>query len=138
VVSSTVKLTGWKAVVVLVAVVGFGVFRFLTARQELTGEGRGVLESWIAGELIRPRLSDRSMAVEEKEEAILGASGVRIRSLKARSSLDDMVFRVELEPSPDYPPGTELTRYYRMTYSTISGWRHRGPTSALGYHLALF
>jgi len=46
--------------------------------------------------------------------------------------------RVELEPSSDYPPGTELTRYYRMTYSTLAGWRHRGNASALSYYLALF
>ena len=46
--------------------------------------------------------------------------------------------KVELEPSPDLPPGTELIRYYRMEYSSLTGWRHRGNTTVVSYYLALF
>ena len=136
--NNSITLTGWKAVVVLVAIAGFVGFRWITARDALNTEGRQVLEEWIAMELIRPILADTARALGERGEAVLGASTVRIRSMSGRGPLENMVVKVELEPSSELPPGTELVRYYRMEYSTLTGWRHRGNGSALSYHLAIF
>jgi hypothetical protein len=44
--------------------------------------------------------------------------------------------RVEIEPNPAFPPDFELVRYYRMRYSSLTGWSHRGSGSALTYWLA--
>ena len=134
----TMKITGWKAVPVILLVVGFGGYRFLTARQALDTQGREELETWIAAELIRPMLADSTTSLAERGEAILGASQTEIRNLSARGSLENLVVRVELEPNDAYPPDTELVRYYRMTHSVVTGWRHRGSASALRYYLALF
>ncbi len=134
----TMKITGWKAVPILLLVVGFGGYRFVTARQALDTQGREELEMWISGELIRPMLADSTTSLAERGEAILGASQVEIRKLSALGTLDDLVVRVELEPDDVLPPGTELVRYYRMSYSIVTGWRHRGPASALRYYLAVF
>ena len=134
----TVTLTGWKAVPVIFLVVGFVGFRFYTARQALDTEGRQVLEEWIAGELQRPILADTSRSLEERGQAVLDASNVRIRAMSARGSLEDLVVKVELEPSADLPAGTELVRYYRMEYSSITGWRHRADATALSYYLSIF
>ena len=136
--TKTVTLTGWKAVAAIVVVLGFVGFRMVTARRALDTEGRQVLEEWIAGELIRPILADSARALEERGEAVLAASKVRIRSMSGHGSLDDLVVKVELEPSADLPPGTELVRYYRMEYSSITGWRHRGYASAVSYYLSIF
>ena len=77
-------------------------------------------------------------AVTDAQLYALATANVRIRSLSGRGSLDDLVVKVELEPSADLPPGTELVRYYRMEYSSITGWRHRGDATALSYYLSLF
>ena len=43
----TVTLTGWKAVLVLVVVVGAVVFRVTTAHAKLDTQGRAALEVWV-------------------------------------------------------------------------------------------
>jgi hypothetical protein len=135
----TMKVTGWKAIPLIIVVVGFGVFRFVSARQSLDTQGREALEQWIVAELIRPLLADSTTSLAERGEAVLGASQVKIRDLSARGPLDDLVVRVELEPNEALPPGTELVRYYRMSHSLTTGWRHRGGhASALSYYMALF
>lgn len=134
----TMKITGWKAIPLIIVVVGFGIFRFVSARQALDTQGREELEVWIAAELIRPILADTTTSLAERGEAALGAAQVEIRNLSALGTLEDMVVRVELEPSEAYPPGTELVRYYRMSYSLVTGWRYRADASAMLYWLAIF
>ena len=136
--TNTVTLTGWKAVAAIVLVLGFVGFRWVTARDALDTEGRQVLEEWIAGELLRPILADTARSLEDRGQAALGASKVSIRAMSGRGSLDDLVVKVELEPSDDLPAGTELIRYYRMEYSSLTGWRHRGNSTALSYYLSIF
>jgi hypothetical protein len=133
----TVRLTGWKAVAVLVLLLGFVGFRWVTARSALDSQGREALEQWIALELQRPMLADTTGDPADRAQDLLSAGKVRIRSMSAHGPLDNMVVRVELEPSADLPAGTELTRYYRMQYSSLTGWRHRGNATALSWYLAI-
>ena len=118
--------TGGKAVAVLLLFVAFSGYRWMSARDALNSEGRQYLEEWIALELQRPILADTTRSVGERGEAVLAAGNVRIRSMSSMGPLGDMVVKVELEPSPDLPPGTELVRYYRLEYGTFTGWQHRG------------
>lgn len=134
----TLKLTGWKAVAALVVLAGFVGFRWVTARDALDSQGREVMQRWVASELQRPMLADTAGDPAQKAEALLAAGKVRFRSMSGRGPLDNMVVRVELEPSADLPPGTKMVRYYRMQYSSLTGWRHRGNTTALSWYLALF
>jgi hypothetical protein len=69
---------------------------------------------------------------------MLEASSVTIRSLAVRGRLSNAVVRVELAPSPALPPGTALVRYYRMRYSEVTGWTHRGSATVLNWYLAAF
>jgi hypothetical protein len=133
----TFKLTGWKALAFLVLLLALGAYRFTRARAALEGDGREKLETWIVGEIQRPLLADTTLSLAEKGEALLETFGsVRIRALDARGPYDDVQVRVELEPDPAFPPGFELIRYYRMRYSSLTGWSHKGRGSALGYWLA--
>lgn len=132
----TFTLTGWKAVALIVVVVAFGAYRFTRARAALEGQGRETLEAWIVGEIQRPLLADTTLSLAEKGDALLEASRLTIRTLDARGPLDDVQVRVELEPSSGLPPGFELVRYYRMRYSSLTGWSHKGRGSALSYWLA--
>ena len=132
----TFRFTGWKAVALIVALVAFAAFRATRARSAMDGQGREVLESWIVGELQRPILADSTLTLAEKGEAVLRASSVTLRTLDAHGPLSDAVVRVELEPNPAFPPDFELVRYYRMQYSSLTGWSHKGPGSALTFWLA--
>lgn len=134
----TVSLSGWKAVVVLIALVGFGGVRLVTARAKIDTQGRAALEKWVQGEVIRPLLADTTRSLQEKGAAILKASSISIKSLEVRGSLKNAVVRVELDPSPALPAGTDLVRYYRMRYSSISGWTHQGSATELSWYLAAF
>ncbi len=133
----TFKLTGWKAVAFLVVVAALGAYRFTRARAALEGQGREALEAWIVGEIQRPLLADTTLGLAEKGEALLATSdAVRIRALDARGPFDDVHVKVELEPNPALPPGFALVRYYRMRYSSLTGWSHKGRSSPLSYWLA--
>jgi|AP95_1055475.scaffolds.fasta_scaffold02490_2 hypothetical protein len=68
-----VTLTGWKAVPVILLVVGFAGFRWFTARDALDTAGREYMEQWIAMELSGPLLSDETMSLEERGQAVLAA-----------------------------------------------------------------
>ena len=134
----TVTLNGWKAVLVLVIVVGAMVFRVATARAKLDTQGRAQLEAWVQSEVIRPILADTTRSLAEQGAAVLQASSVTIQSLAVHGSLSKAVVRVELAPNPALPPGTAMVRYYRMRYSSLTGWTHSGNTTALSWYLAAF
>ncbi len=134
----TVTLTGWKALLALVVLVGAVGFRVATARAKLDTQGRAALEAWVQGELIRPILDDTTRSLAERGAAIGKASSVTIRSLAVRGPLDDAVARVELDQGPALPPGTDLVRYYRVRYSEITGWTHHGRANVLSWYLAAF
>lgn len=145
---TNIKLTGSRAWVVAILVIGLIALRSFNARTTLDTQGRETLREWVALELQRPLLAETSAAMEAGElderamEAqaaeLLAAGEVQIASMRAKGPMDDLVVRIELEPSPGLPPGTELVRYYRMEYSTVTGWRHRGNTSAVSWYLKIY
>lgn len=135
---NTIRLNGWKAVLVLLIVAGVGGYRVTTARAKIDTQGRAALEQWVQMELIRPLLADTTRSLQEQGAAIAQASSVTIRSLAVRGRLSDAVVRVELAPNPALPPGADLVRFYRMRYTTISGWTHRGSATRLAWYLAAF
>jgi hypothetical protein len=133
-----IRLKGWQAVVVLLAIVAFLGFRFATARATVGTEGAEVLRQWVAAEYQRYHLDRTDLSDEERARVLLATDSVRFRTVSGRGSPDDMVVRVEIEPSSAHPPDTPYVRYYRMEYSTVTGWHHRGNVTALAYHLAFF
>lgn len=135
---TTVTVSGWKAVLVLIVVVGAVGFRVMTARAKLDTQGRAALEQWVQGELIRPILADTAKPLADRAAAIQQASAVKIRSLSVRGPLSNAVVRVELAPSPALPPGSDLVRYYRAQYSDFTGWRHHGDATVISWYLAAF
>ncbi len=134
----TMTFTGWKAVLVLVVIVGVGLFRLTTARAKLDTQGKAALELWVQSELIRPILADTTASLAERGSAALQASSVKIKSLAVRGRLNNAVMRVELAPNPALPPGADLVRYYRARYSTILGWQGLNRTSKLAWYVAAF
>lgn len=134
----TVKLSGWKAVLVLIALAGVAGFRLVTARATIPTQGRAALQRWVQDEVIRPILADTTTSLAQKDSALTQATAVTIKSIAVHGSLQKAVVRVELNPSPALPPGTKLVRYYRAQYSVISGWTHHGRSNAFEWYRAVF
>jgi hypothetical protein len=125
-----------------VAAIGFSSHRRpprgRAARARIDTQGRAELERWVQSELIRPIVADTTESLSERGAALSRASSVIIRSLAVRGPLGNAVVRVELNPSPALPAGSNLVRYYRVRYSEISGRTHRGSATAADWHLAAF
>jgi len=68
---------------------------------------------------------------------LLEANEVEIESLTARGPLDDLIVRVTLQDGPHLPPDEDRVRYYRLEYSSLTGWHFRRRVSALQYCLKL-
>ena len=132
-------LTGWKAVLVLVAFGGFGAWRMLSAYHTLDTEARAHIESQLEARYLRMTLGEigESLPTEAQVEELMQAGTVEIRSLSARGTPDDMVVKVEASVDGGMPPDGEPVSYWRVTHSTILGWRVERETTALRWWLAL-
>ncbi len=133
--SKQFKLTGAPAVVVLLLVVGFAGFQLLRAHQTVDSDGREVLRQWIVAEYARYHLARTDLTAEERATVLLASDSVTF-SMAARGRPSRTIVRVEIQPGLVHPPNAPTVRYYRMSYSTITGWHHEGHTTSLGYYLA--
>lgn len=136
--AKTIRLSGWKAVLALIFLAGGWVLWQAHARTQIDTQGRARMERWVQAEVIRPLLKDTTQSLAEQGAALEQASSVKIRSLTIHGPTNHAVVRVELAPSPALKPGTKMVRYYRVRYSSISGWTPAGPTTALAWYLAAF
>lgn len=131
----TLKLTGAPAVLVLIVIVGFAGFSLLRANQTVDSDGRAVLRQWISAEYVRYHLARRDLSDQDRAEILLASDSVTFE-LSARGRPSRTVVKVEIQRGRAHPPDAPTIRYYRMSYSTVTGWHHDGHTTALGYYLA--
>lgn len=144
--SVTLKVTGWKAAALLVAVLGLWLFARARAYRTLDTEAVDAIRPCLAaaymwnalGEADRP--FERMTAAEQKDfsDKVLAAGRVRIASIRARGSGDHIVCRVEVSGDGQPPPDGRTVRYYAMRYSALTGWTYEDETSPLLYYLTLF
>jgi hypothetical protein len=132
------RASGWKAIVLIVVVLGAGAYRLASARSSLSSEGAEVLKDWVSTEYQRHYLAQTEWSDEEKAKYLLEVADIEFRSVSAKGSGDDIIVRVEIEPSPYHPPGAKTVRYFRMEHSLATGWRYRSDASAFSYYLKSF
>lgn len=139
-----VELKGWKAIAALVVVIAVLAGKFLAERSTLESEAADELKLWLRGEYVSRGLHgvDTSQMSEEelqaKGEELLALNEVEFASIAARGRGDDVVVKVEIRVSGEEPPDGKPVRYFRMSHSTLTGWRVRHETTALSYYLKLF
>ena len=140
------RITGWKAVAVLIVIVAFAVYRYQGARETLPTDGADELKLWLTSEYISEGLpgleqaieADDSAAVDALANEILSRDRVTFRSINAHGALDDVVVRVDIRVDAGPPPVGDQVRYFRMSYSTITGWMTDYETTAVAYWLNIF
>ncbi|MGD2215440.1 MAG: hypothetical protein PVJ64_01735 [Gemmatimonadales bacterium] len=138
------ELKGWKAVAALAVIVVVLVAMFRAERSTLETEAADELRVWIRSDYLSSGLHgvDPAQLTEEelqaKGEELLTLSDVEFTSIGARGRGDDIVVRVEIQVAGGEPPDGKPVRYFKMSHSTVTGWRVRRETTALSYYLKLF
>lgn len=138
--AGSVTLTGWPAVIVLVLAVGVYGLTFLVSRKTLDDEALAPIRLQLQGEYASALLPALDPAAPDPEavERITDLEQLELTSVSARGSGEDVVVRVEPRVNGQVPPDGREVRYYRMSYSALTGWRVRHETTAFGYYTKLF
>jgi len=139
-----IELKGWKAIAALVIIAAAIVWKFAAERSTLATEAADEIKLWLRAEYLAAGMEgfDPSQLSEEeaqaKGEELLGLSEIEFTSIGARGRGDDIVVKVEVRVAGKDPPDGRRTRYFRMSHSTVTGWRVRWEASAFSYYLKLF
>ncbi|NIM51607.1 MAG: hypothetical protein GTN62_12330 [Gemmatimonadales bacterium] len=141
-----IRLTGWKAILVLVVAVAFVGYRYVAMRTTLATEAAAELRLWLAAGYISQGLPALQEAVERGDQEAAAAQAqnivaqerIEFTSIGARGGRDDVVVRVEILVDGKPPPDGRQVRYFRMRHSLVTGWMMRYETSALAYIFKLF
>jgi hypothetical protein len=142
-----IKLTGWKAVIVVVAVIGFVIFKLNVQTKALQTEGVEEVKRRLLLESARAALPDMRKALEnpaentgylEKMAKDLQLENFEIVSVTRHGVGERIVARVEVRYKGESVSEGMGVRYFRMKYSTVTGWRVVHETTKLNYYLAAF
>ena len=139
------QLSGWKAIAVIGIVVAVAGYRFMAVRTTLETGGADELKMWVLADYVRQGLpaleqaleSGDMQAAEEQAQQLIAAERIQFTEMKARGTPDDLVVRVKIRVDGGAPPDGREVRYFRMSHSTITGWRMERETTKLGYYLKL-
>jgi hypothetical protein len=140
------RVTGWKAVIVLIAVAAFLGWRYSALQTSLATEAADELRFWLAAEYIAqglPALQDAldrgdDAAAELQAQEIVARDRIEFPQLSARGSSEDVVVRAEILVDGKAPPDDRSVRYFRMEHSMVTGWRMRWEVHAISYYLKFF
>jgi anti-sigma-K factor RskA len=141
-----IRVTGWKAIVVLLLAAAFVGYRYRAVQTTLETGAADELRFWLAAEYMAqglPALEDAvergdAAAAEEQAREIVARDRIEFTDMSARGAPDDLAVRVRIRVDGRPPPDGREVRYFRMQHSTVTGWRMRRETTKLGYYLTLF
>jgi hypothetical protein len=138
------ELKGWKAIAALAIVAAVLLGKFAVQRSTLETEAAEELKFWLRGEYLSEGLAGVDVEqmseaeVEAKAEELLGLSEITFKKMSARGSDDDIIVKLEIQVAGKDPPDGKPVRYFRMSHSSVTGWRVRHETTGLSYYLKLF
>ncbi|MBD3242215.1 MAG: hypothetical protein GF331_16605 [Chitinivibrionales bacterium] len=140
------RISGLPAVLILVAIAAFGLWRRASMKASLNDEAAAELKGWLAaryaaealGKHTRGGTIDASELDREALDEVLRSGQVEIVSIDAKGDPDDVIVRVEIRIAGEEPPDGKSIRYYRMTHSLATGWYVRRETGKWSYRLKLF
>ena len=146
-----IQLKGLPAVAVVILVLGFGAYRVHSMQTTLETDAVEELKFWILSDYARQALADlpddvntvSDQQATETAEKIQALERIEFTSIKAKgmwkSGKDaDVIVKADLLVDGQPPPDGVSTRYYKMRYSSVSGWRVIRRTSAWSWRLKLW
>jgi hypothetical protein len=107
-----------------------------STERQLNASGENVVKNSIAAEYQRYHLSRPDLSAEQKADLLSAIQKMKILSLTARGVKQNLVVRVEVEPTEVQPPGFSNVQYYHLKYSSLTGWTNEGRTTAQNYYFS--
>jgi hypothetical protein len=144
-VETKIKLTGPQAIAAVVVIVAVVAIQFLNRQQTLQTEAVDQIKLHLSAEYARQHLPELQRATQgvdldeaRVEEMVrqMSTDNIDIVDIGARGRGGEFVARVEVEVEGADPPDGRRIRYFKMTHSTLVGWRVVRTTSKWSYYLA--
>jgi hypothetical protein len=137
-----IELTGWKAIVVAVLILGVSGYRFYSRFQTVSDGGQEALRSWLVKDYtgrgpkaLAKRVADYRAGLPDQplDEAAVEPH-VDFVSLSAHGWRDAMVVRTEVSVDGGPPPDGEPVRYLFLTTKYEGGWMVLSESDAFNYY----
>lgn len=125
-----IELTGWKAIVVAVLILGVGGYRIYSRFQTVSDDGRGALREWLVKDytgrgpkaLAKRVAAYRAGLPDQPLEVPVVEPHVEIVSLSAHGLRDAMIVRTEISVDGGSPPDGQPIRYLFLSTRPEGGW----------------
>jgi hypothetical protein len=141
-----IELTGWKAIVVAVLILGVSGNRVYSRFQTVSDDGRGALREWLVKDYTGrgPKaLAQRVAAYHAGVPDALDLQPASIPhvefvSVSAHGLRDAMVVRTEISVDGGPPPDGQPVRYLFLTTKPEGGWMVLSESDSFNYYEVLF
>ena len=140
-----VELTGWKAILVLLAVLGISGYRLSTRFPAVDEAGREALRHWLVKDYegrgpaaLAQRVANYRAGLPDLPEPPAAVEPrVEFVSLSAHGLRDAMVVRSEVSVDGGPPPDSRPVRYLFLTTKFEGGWMVLAESDSFQYYTAL-
>jgi len=137
-----IELTGWKAIVVAVLILGVSGFQVYSRIQTVDDGGRAALREWLVKDYTGRGPKALAQKVADYRAGIPGALDlppvddphVEFVSLSAHGWRDTMIVRTQISVDGGPPPDSQPVRYLFLTTKVEGGWMVLSESSALRYY----
>jgi len=137
-----IELTGWKAIVVAVLVLGVAGYRFYSRFQSVSDNGRGALREWLVKDYtgrgpkaLAKRVADYRAGLPDQPLKVPAVEPhVDFVSLSAHGSRDAMIVRTEISVDGGPPPDGQPVRYLFLTTKPEGGWMVLSESDSFRYY----
>jgi hypothetical protein len=141
-----IELTGWKAIVVAVLILGVSGYRVYSRFQTVGDDGRGALREWLIKDytgrgpkaLAKLVADYRAGLPAQPPEVPAVVPQVEFVSLSAHGLRDAMVVRTEISVDGGQPPDGQPVRYLFLTTKPEGGWMVLSESNSYNYYEVLF
>jgi hypothetical protein len=141
-----IELTGWKAIVVAVLILGVSGYRLSTRFRTVNDEGQQALRTWLVKDYtgrgpkaLAKRVADyRAGLPDQPLEVPAVMPHVEFVSLSAHGLRDAMVVRTEISVDGGPPPDGQPVRYLFLTTKPEGGWMVLSESNSFHYYEELF
>ena len=140
-----IELTGWKAILVAVIILGVTGYRVYSRFPTVNDEGRTALRAWLVKDYtgrgmkdLAKRVADYRAGLPDRPVAAPAVEpNVELVSLSAHGWRDAMVVRSEISVDGGPPPDGQPVRYLFLTTKFDGGWMVMSESDSFRYYYAL-
>jgi hypothetical protein len=140
-----IELTGWKAIVVAILILGVSGYRISTRFRTVNDEGQQALSEWLAKDYtgrgpkaLAKRVADYRAGVRDQPlDPPAVEPHVDFVSLSAHGWRDAMIVRTEISVDGGPPPDGQPVRYLFLTTKYEGGWMVLSESDSFKYYEVL-